>query len=108
MRQVFRYVQTSVVEHKRYKNIYNFKNGNEKETIKTLLVVSDAENTLPLMVVFPCIRPSTVIIDSVPSNWFLGRSDTDCMKTEFFFKYIVYGINKYLDQNDIKKKNNNY
>jgi hypothetical protein len=64
------------------------KKGNEKETITVLLVFSADGRTLTPMVVFPFVRPNKAIVDSIPSGWFLGRSESGWMRSDTFYERI--------------------
>ncbi|GBP80747.1 Chimeric ERCC6-PGBD3 protein [Eumeta japonica] len=77
--------------------------GSEKETLTVLLVFSAAGDTVPPMVVFPYIRPPREVIESMPLDWFLGRSDTGWMKSDIFFEYIANGVNNWLTEKQIQK-----
>ncbi|KAH0808864.1 hypothetical protein GEV33_013927 [Tenebrio molitor] len=92
-----------VLAPKGYKNIYEVKKGNEKETITVLLVFSADGRTLTPMVVFPFVRPNKAIVDSIPSGWFLGRSESGWMRSDTFYEYIANGLNKWLDENKVTR-----
>lgn len=92
-----------VLAPKGYKNIYEIKKGSEKETITVLLVFSADGQIVSPMVVFPFVRPNKVIIDSIPADWLLGRSESGWMKSETFYEYIANGMDKWLTKNNIKR-----
>lgn len=92
-----------VLAPKGYKNVYQINAGNEKETITVLLVFTASGETVVPMVVFPYIRPPREIVNSMPPNWFLGRSESGWMVTEVFFEYIANGVNTWLNDQKIKK-----
>ncbi|GBP21797.1 Tigger transposable element-derived protein 6 [Eumeta japonica] len=92
-----------VIAPKGWKNCYDIKPGSEKETLTVLLVFSAAGDTVPPMVVFPYIRPPREVIESMPLDWFLGRSDTGWMKSDIFFEYIANGVNNWLTEKQIQK-----
>jgi hypothetical protein len=92
-----------VLAPKGYKNIYEVKKGNEKETITVLLVFSADGRTLTPMVVFPFVRPNKAIVDSIPSGWFLGRSESGWMRSDTFYEYIANGLNKWLNENKVTR-----
>lgn len=83
--------------------MYVLNQGNEKETVTVLLVFNADGQTLTPMVVFPYIRPPKEVINSMNPDWFLGRSETGWMRSEFFYEYIVNGVNPWLENNIIKK-----
>ncbi|KAJ8941790.1 hypothetical protein NQ314_010278 [Rhamnusium bicolor] len=66
-------------------------------------VFSADGKTLTPMVVFPFMRPNKAIIDSVPSGWFIGRSETGWMRSETFFEYIANGLNNWVTDNKTKR-----
>jgi len=41
------------------------------------------------MIIFKYQRISQNIIDTIPTNWGVGRSDTGWMKAEVFYEYIA-------------------
>ncbi|KAJ8892698.1 hypothetical protein PR048_005279 [Dryococelus australis] len=55
------------------------------------------------MVVFAFINPPRAIIDSLPTEWFLGRSENGWMHRELFFEYVANGVNSWLEKENIKK-----
>lgn len=65
-----------VIDLKGWKNIYHTQMGNEKENITVLMVFSASDETLPPVIVYPYVRIPKDILDSVPSNWILERSDS--------------------------------
>ncbi|XP_020296543.1 uncharacterized protein LOC109861344 [Pseudomyrmex gracilis] len=92
-----------VIGAKGWKNIYEVKMGNERETITVLLVFSASGQIAPPMIVYPYIRPSQELVNSIPEDWVLGRSETGWMKSEVFFEYMANDFNTWLDKNNIKK-----
>lgn len=92
-----------VLAPKGWKNVYELKKGSEKEAITVLLVFSAAGKTAHPMVVFPYIRPPVSVVKSMPPDWFLGKSETGWMRSDIFYEYIVNGVNKWLEDNDIPK-----
>nr|XP_023029870.1 uncharacterized protein LOC111517824 [Leptinotarsa decemlineata] len=86
-----------VLAPKGYKNVYEIRRGSEKEAITVLLVFSEDGKTVSPMVVFPFVRPNKAIVDSVPSEWFIGRSESGWMKSDTFFD------NKWVIDNHVKK-----
>lgn len=92
-----------VLAPKGWKNLYERKRGNEKETITVLLVFNaDGKIVYPL-VVFPYIRPPKAVVDSMPSGWFLGKSDSGWMRADVFYEYIANGLHKWLDEENITR-----
>lgn len=89
-----------VIAPKGWKNVYDLKKGNEKESITVLLVFSAAGETVLPMVVFPYSRPPASVVRSMPEEWFLGKSETGWMRSEVFYEYIVNGVDKWLKDNN--------
>lgn len=85
---------------KRWKNIYTVQQGNEKETITSLMTFAADGETAPPKVVFPYVRPPKELVNSIPKDWILGRSDSGWMTSPIFFEYICNAFNTWL----IKKK----
>ncbi|KAG8199511.1 hypothetical protein JTE90_009358 [Oedothorax gibbosus] len=92
-----------VIAPKEWENVYQLQQGNDKETITVLLVFSASGKTVTPMVVFPYIRLPKTVVDSMPADWFLGRSDSGWMKNDVFYEYIANGVNKWLEDNKVKK-----
>lgn len=92
-----------VLAPKGWKNVYELKQGSEKETVTVLLIFSAAGQTVPPMVVFPYVRPPANVVNSMPANWFLGKSESGGMRSEVLYEYVANGVNKWLQDNDIPK-----
>ncbi|KAJ8929491.1 hypothetical protein NQ314_017823 [Rhamnusium bicolor] len=72
-------------------NLYVVKTGNEKENL-TVLITFTADGGL-----------CPPIIDSVPSHWILGKSDTGWMRSEVFYEFVANGLNNWLEKENIQK-----
>ena len=90
--------------------MYNVNVGNDKETIKVLLLLSaSGEVVTPIYryeyipPVYPYNRLPPEIIRSVPESWVIGKSDSGWIKSETFYEYMANGLNKWLHKNNIKK-----
>ncbi|KAJ8911934.1 hypothetical protein NQ315_016275 [Exocentrus adspersus] len=59
--------------------------------------------TVPPMVVFPFIRPNKALIDSVPTSWFIDRSESGWIKSDTFYEYIANGLNSWIETNNINR-----
>ncbi|XP_065363191.1 uncharacterized protein LOC135956584 [Calliphora vicina] len=90
-----------VLAPKGYRNVYSIQKGNEKETITVLLVFSANGKTVVPMVVFPYIRPPKDIINSLPENWFLGKSESGWMVSEV--EYIANGVHNWLNDHNVQR-----
>lgn len=92
-----------VIGPKGWKNIYTTQMGNEKENITVLLVFSASGETLPPVVVYPYVRPPKDVVNSMPPNWILGRSETGWMNSDVFFEYVANSFNQWIEENGIPK-----
>lgn len=92
-----------VLAPKGYKNIYVVKKGNEKENITVLIVMTASGEICPPLVVFPYIRPPKAVVDSMPPDWILGKSETGWMRSDTFFEYMSKGFNDWLKKQNVKK-----
>nr|CAI5826180.1 unnamed protein product [Callosobruchus analis] len=77
--------------------------GKEKEAITVLAVITAAGNILSPCVVFPYVRPPKDVFKSLPDGWLLGKSEAGWMKADIFFDYIVKGLSKWVDDQNIQK-----
>ncbi|XP_071055155.1 inner centromere protein A-like [Onthophagus taurus] len=57
----------------------------------------------PPCIVFPYIRPPRAVVNSMPQEWCLGRSETGWMKGDIFFEYITNEFHNWVVENNIKK-----
>lgn len=92
-----------VIAPRGYKNVYKIVKGNEKETVTVLIFISASGKILPPCVVFPYVRPPKDVINSMSAGWLLGKSETGWMKSDIFFDYIVKGLNKWMEEQNIQK-----
>lgn len=92
-----------VIAPRGYRNVYKVVKGNEKETITVLAFISASGDILPPCVVFPYVRPPKDVMNSIPDEWFLGKSDSGGMKADIFYDYISKGLNKWLEDNQVQK-----
>nr|CAI5853559.1 unnamed protein product [Callosobruchus analis] len=86
-----------------YKNLYSIKLGNEKENLTVLIVFTASGKICPPLVVFPYVRPPKALVNNMPPNWVLGRSDSGYMRGDVFFEYIANDFNEWVTQNDLKR-----
>lgn len=59
-----------------WKNLYSIKFGNKKNNITVLIVFTASDKIAPPLVLFPYVRPPKALIENMPPNWVLGRSDS--------------------------------
>lgn len=77
-----------VLGPKGWKKLYIVKSGKEKENITVLITFSASGDICPPLVVFPYMRPPKALVENVPGNWVIGKSDSGWMTGEVFFEYI--------------------
>ncbi|KAJ8949933.1 hypothetical protein NQ314_008095 [Rhamnusium bicolor] len=65
-----------VLGTKGWKNLYIIKSGKEKENITVLILFSASGKIGPPLVVFPYVRPPRALVENVPDNWVIGKSDS--------------------------------
>ncbi|KAJ8966802.1 hypothetical protein NQ314_003298 [Rhamnusium bicolor] len=84
-------------------NLYVVKTGNGKENLTVLSTFTADGRLCPPVVIFPYVKPPRTIVDSVPSHWILGKSDTGWMRSEVFYEFVANGLNNWLEKEDIQK-----
>lgn len=52
---------------------------------------------------FPYIRPPRDLIESMPDEWILGKSETEWMKTDMFYDHFAKSLNPWLTEKNIKR-----
>lgn len=92
-----------VLAPKGTRNVLNISLGNDKLTITVLMIITADGQIAPPLVVFPYVRPPRIIVDAMPENWVLGRSETGWMRGDVFYEYIANDFAKWLENNQIKK-----
>lgn len=80
----------SVLGPKGAKDIYEVAKGNEKENLTVMFTFNAAGIMCHPMVIYSYKRIPQHILDSVPPNWGIGRSDTGWMKAEVFYEMFFY------------------
>lgn len=76
--------------------------GIEKENLTVMFTFNAAGIMCHPMVIYSYKRIPQYILDSVPPNWGVGRSDTGWMKAEVFYKYIANVFHPFLIENSIQ------
>lgn len=84
------------------KDIYEVAKGNEKENITAMFSFNSVGQMCHPMIIFKYIRVPQNILDSVPPNWGVGRSDTGWMKSEVFYEYISNIFYPFVVENGIE------
>lgn len=90
-----------VLAAKGTKNVYHVETSNAKESITVMFTFSAAGYACPPMVVYNYQRIPQKIVDGVPKEWGIGRSDNGWMTSELFFEYIANVYHPYLIQKGI-------
>ncbi|KAJ8932152.1 hypothetical protein NQ318_009263 [Aromia moschata] len=86
-----------------WKNLYEVKQGNEKETL-TVFVTFTADGQLcPPVVVFPYVKPPRAVVESVPNSSIPGKSESGWMTFDVFSEFVANGLNEWLNQQEIKR-----
>ena len=78
-----------VLGPKGWRNVYDLKRGNEKDTLTVLATFSADGKVVPGMIVYPYQRVPREVVASVPPPWAIGLSDSGWMKSDTFYEYIV-------------------
>lgn len=85
----------NVLAPKGYKDVYEVAIGNPKENLTVMFTLSALGEMCYPMIMYNYKRIPQDIVNSVPTNWGIGHSDTGWMKSEVFylFLYIIYIAN---------------
>lgn len=92
----------SVLGPKGAKDVYEVAKRNEKENLTVMFTFNAAGIMCHPMVIYSYKRIPQHILDSVPPNWGVGRSDTGWMKAEVFYEYIANVFHPFLIENNIQ------
>lgn len=92
-----------VLGPKGFKNFYEVKKGNEKENITVLLTISADGRICPVCVVYPYKKPPRAIVESLPDEWILGKSESGWMRSDVFFDFVKNGLNEWVLNENIQK-----
>lgn len=91
-----------VLAPKGCKDVYEVSVGNAKENLTVMFVFSAVGVMCHPMVVYNYKRLPQNILNSVPSDWGIGLSDSGWMKSETFYEFIANIFHSVLLQNIIK------
>lgn len=91
-----------VLGPKKMQNFYEVANSAEKENITVLCTYSADGCSLPPMIIYPYKRIPCHIVQSLPDNWAIGRSDSGWMVAATFYEYIANVMYPWLVQNKIE------
>lgn len=92
----------AVLAPKGCKDVYEVSVGNPKENLTVMFVFSAAGVMCHPMVVYNYKRLPQNILNSVPTDWGIGLSDSGWMKSETFYEFIANIFHPFLLQNNIK------
>lgn len=90
-----------VLVRKGDRTTYNFINNDDKECLTTLVTCSASGCIPPPMVVYSYKRVPKNIVDKVPIEWGIGRSENGWMTGETFFEYVTNVFHPWLLRNNI-------
>ena len=92
-----------VLGPKGWKNVYDLKRGNEKDTLTVLGTFSADGSVLPGMIIYPYQRPPREVVESIPAPWALGLSESGWMRSDTFYEYVVNVLDPYLVEKNVPK-----
>ena len=88
-------------------NVYEILAGSEKDPLTVLGTFAANGVLVPGMIIYSYVKAPTELIESVPEESSIGRSDNGRMKSKTFYEYVVNVLNPWLDDNSIKKNSTN-
>lgn len=91
-----------VLGPKGYKNLYDVKKGNEKDTLTVLVTFSADVKLCSPCIIYPYVKPPRAIVDSMPPDWVSGKSDSGWMKSDVFFEYVANGFHEWIIKKILK------
>ena len=77
-----------VIARRGMKSVYKIINGNEKENATVLFNLNAKGDLAPAMIIFPYTRIPRVIVEKIPRDWSVGRTDSGWMTSDTFFSYM--------------------
>lgn len=77
-----------ILAPKNYPALYNIASGQEKQSITVLCNFSANGGIVTPFIVYPLQRISKEIVQSVPDDWGIGRSDSGWMTGQTFLSYV--------------------
>lgn len=91
-----------VLVRKGEKAVYSFINNDEKECLTTLVMCSASGELPPPMIVYSYKRVPKAVIDKIPPQWGVGRSENGWMTGETFYEYVANIFHPWLVTNKIE------
>ncbi|KAI4461697.1 hypothetical protein MML48_5g00010854 [Holotrichia oblita] len=86
-----------------FKNMYTVKLSNDKAIITVLFFFNANGSIAPPLAIFPYIRPPRSLINNLPNNWIVGKSEKGWMTSDVFYEYIANDFHTWVLENQIKK-----
>ncbi|KAJ8969200.1 hypothetical protein NQ314_001871 [Rhamnusium bicolor] len=59
------------------RNLNIVKPGNAKENLTALITFTADGRLCPPLIIFPYVKPPRAVVDSMPSEWILGKTDSE-------------------------------
>lgn len=84
------------------RNVYEVERGASKANLTVMFSFSASGLIVPPMIIYPCVRLREEIVDSVPREWGIGRSENGWMKAELFCQYIENIFHPFLVKNNVQ------
>lgn len=86
-----------------YKYSTEVKHENPKENLTALITFTADGRICPPFIIFPFVKPPQTLVQSMPATWILEKSEYGLMSSEVFYKFVANGLNKWLNQQQIKR-----
>ena len=86
-----------------WKNIYEVAPGPEKSTLTFLGTFNARGDIVAPMIIYPYVRIPKDIVNNVPDEFSIGRSDSGWMKAEIFYDFIGNAFVLWLAEHEIEK-----
>ncbi|KAF2901136.1 hypothetical protein ILUMI_05055 [Ignelater luminosus] len=84
-----------VIAPKGFKNVYSIEMRNEKELLTVLMAFTASGKICSPLIVFPYVRPSKAVVQSMPETWVSGRSDNGHKS------HTTLALSEFCDKNQI-------
>lgn len=90
-----------VLSEKGLKNVYTVETSCSKDNMTVMFTFSASGRSCPPMVVYNYQRIPQKVVEGVPSDWGIGRSENGWMTSELFFEYVANVFHPYLIRENI-------
>ncbi|KAJ8926254.1 hypothetical protein NQ314_021375 [Rhamnusium bicolor] len=94
--------ESKVLVRKGEDAVYNFINNDEKECLTALIMCNTAGQLPPPMVVYSYKRIPQKVVEQVPKEWGVGRTENGWMTGESFYEYITNIFYSWLVENKVE------